>query len=116
LLLAVSPALGHHSFSAQYDDNKPVALTGAVTKIEWMNPHGRFYIDVKDSQGNVVNWEFELAGLNALIRNGWTRNSLKAGDMITVEGFLARDGSRLVNVSSVVMSDGKKVFSGVAPR
>jgi hypothetical protein len=111
LLLAV-PLDAHHSFAAQYDDTKPITLTGAVTKLEWMNPHPRFYVDVKDDNGKVTNWEFELGGLNALIRAGWTRNSLKAGDVVTVDGYLARDGSPLVNARSVVLADGRKVFAG----
>ena len=111
-LLAAAPVLAHHSFAAQYDDTKPITLKGTVTKLEWMNPHARFYVDVKDDQGNVTNWEFELGAFNALIRAGWTRNSLQPGDEVTVDGFLARDGSALVNATSVAMSDGRKVFEG----
>jgi len=114
LLLAALPVLAHHSFAAEYDKDKPIKLTGTVTKLEWMNPHARFYVDVKDDQGTVTNWEFELAALNALIRKGWNRNSLKPGDVITVDGFLAKDGSHLVNAKSVVMADGKTVFVGSA--
>ena len=106
------PLRAHHSFAAEYDEKKPITLTGSVTKLEWMNPHARFYVDVKDDKGKVTNWEFELANLNALIRRGWTRNSLKPGDVITVEGYLAKDGSPLVNTKSVTLSDGRKVFAG----
>ncbi len=112
VLLAAAPVFSHHSFVAQYDNTKPIALTGSVTKLEWMNPHARFYVDVKDDQGKVTNWEFELGNLNALIRAGWTRTSLKPGDEIKVDGFLARDGSRLVNATTVVMGDGRKGFAG----
>jgi hypothetical protein len=112
LLVFTPPLPAHHSFAAQYDDTKPIVLTGSVTKLEWMNPHARFYVDVKDASGKVTNWEFELANLNGLIRRGWTRNSLKPGDIITVDGFLAKDGSPLVNAKSVKMSDGKTVFAG----
>src|ERR1700690_2980729 len=102
-LLFALPLLAHHSFDAEYDRQKPIKLTGTVTKLEWMNPHARFYVDVKDDKGNVTNWEFELAGLNSLIRHGWTRNSLKPGDVITVDGYLAKDGTPLANALTVVM-------------
>jgi len=102
----------HHSFAAQYDASKSVTLTGAVTKIEWMNPHARFYLDVKDASGNVLNWEFELGSPNGLLRLGWTRNSLKTGDTIKVSGYPARDGSRVVNALDVTLSDGRRVFAG----
>lgn len=111
-LMGAIPLLAHHSFEAEYDKAKPVKLTGTVTKLEWMNPHARFYVDVKDDTGKVTNWEFELAGLNALIRRGWTRTSLKPGDVITVDGFRAKDGSNLANATSVVLSNGKLVFAG----
>lgn len=111
LLLAALPVLAHHSFAAEYDDHKPVKLTGTVTKLEWTNPHARFYVDVKDDKGKVTNWEFELAALNALIRKGWTRNSLKPGDLVTVEGYRAKDGSNLANATAVTLSDGKRVFA-----
>ena len=112
LVLAALPVIAHHSFAAEYDEKKPITLTGSVTKLEWMNPHARFYVDVKDASGKVTNWEFELANLNALIRRGWTRTSLKPGDVITVDGYLAKDGSPLVNTKSVTLSDGRKVFAG----
>ena len=114
LLIAAAPAMAHHSFAAQYDNTKPIVLTGKITKLEWMNPHARFYVDVRDDKGTVTNWEFELGNLNALIRAGWKRDSLKSGDVVTVDGFLARDGSPLVNATSVIMSDGRKVFAGSA--
>jgi hypothetical protein len=104
----------HHSFTAEYDAAKPITLTGAVTKVEWMNPHARFYVDVKDETGKVTNWEFELGSPNALMRLGWTRNSLKSGDQVTVEGSLAKDGSKLANARKVTLADGRKVFAGSA--
>ena len=111
-LMASAPLLAHHSFAAEYDRAKPITLTGAVTKVEWMNPHARFYVDVKDDSGAVTNWEFELGSPNGLMRNGWTRNSLKPGDTVTIEGSLAKDGSKLVNASNVKLADGKRLFAG----
>jgi hypothetical protein len=114
LMLAAVPMLAHHSFSAEYDRSKPISLKGTVTKVEWMNPHARFYVDVKDDGGKVTNWEFELGSPNGLMRSGWTRNSLKIGEVVSVNGSRAKDGSNLVNASSVAFDDGKKVFSGVS--
>lgn len=112
MLVAVMPVSAHHSFAAEFDSTRPVTLKGTVTKLEWTNPHARFYVDVKDESGNVANWEFELGSPNALVRRGWTRNSLKPGDSITVEGYLAKDGSKLVNASQLTLADGRKVFAG----
>jgi len=109
---AVAPVFAHHSFAAEYDSAKPISLKGEVTKMEWMNPHARFYVDVKDDGGKVTNWELELGSPNGLMRRGWTRNSLKPGDTITVDGYLAKDGSKLANARSVTMGDGRKVFAG----
>ena len=108
------PVVAHHSFPAQYDADKPITLTGTVTEVEWMNPHMLFHIDVEDEQsGEVVNWTLEMGSPNTLMRLGWTRTSMKAGDVVTVEGSLARDGSPLVNARSVTMaSTGRKLFAG----
>jgi hypothetical protein len=107
------PATAHHSFPAQYDIDKPITLTGKVTKVEWTNPHIFIYADVPGADGAAVNWAFEMGGPNALIRQGWKRDSLKPGDLVTFEGSLARDGSNLVNARTVTMTEtGRKMFAG----
>jgi hypothetical protein len=100
----------HHSFAAEFDRNKPLTLEGVVTKIEWQNPHIRFYVDVPDASGTVVNWELELGSPNTLLRAGWTRNSLQVGQKVAVSGFLAKDGSRLANASRII-ANGKLILS-----
>lgn len=115
-LAAVGPAVAHHSFATQYDADQPVTLTGVVTKVEWMNPHARFYVDVKDDSGNVTNWNLELASPNVLTRNGWSRTSLKEGDEVTVEGSRARSGAHMANARTVTLADGKQVFAREAPQ
>ena len=113
LLLAARPVVGHHAFAAEFDADKPVKLTGPVTKFEWTNPHGWIYIDVKDETGKVVNWGFELAGASGLMRQGWTRFSLKAGDVVTIEGTRAKNGSNNANAATVIVaSTGEKLFAG----
>jgi hypothetical protein len=109
--LAAAQANAHHSFATQYDADAPVTLTGTVTRVEWTNPHARFYIDVEDENGSVVNWNLELASPNVLRRNGWLRNSLSEGDVVTVEGSRARDGSRMANARTVTLSNGERVFA-----
>jgi hypothetical protein len=108
------PVLAHHSFAADYDASKPITLRGMVTKFEWMNPHARFSIDVKDDSGGVTNWEFELGSPNTLMRSGWTRNSLKIGDEVVVKGCRSKDYSNQGNATSILSGDGKIVLSGVS--
>ena len=112
VVLLTVPLMAHHSFAAQYDRNKPATLTGPVTKLDWINPHARFFIDNKEADGKVINWEVELGPPAMLMRNGWTRTSLKIGSTVTVNGSLAKDGSHLLNASTVTLSDGKRVFAG----
>jgi hypothetical protein len=112
LLTGGIPLLAHHSFAAEYDAKKPIKISGVVTKMEWMNPHARFYVDVKGTDGKVVNWNFELGAIPVLLKQGWRKDSLKQGDQITVEGSLAKDGSNSANARSVVLSDGRRVFAG----
>jgi uncharacterized protein DUF6152 len=112
LALTASTVVAHHSFAAEYDANKPVTLKGTVSKIEWTNPHARFYVDVRDEKGAVTSWNLELASPNVLVRNGWTRKSLNVGDEVVVEGSLAKDGSKMANARVVRLADGRRVFAG----
>jgi hypothetical protein len=109
LFLAGMPAFAHHAFSSEFDTSKPITLDGVVTNITWENPHVFFYVDVTDADGNVVNWKCETRGPNGLGRQGWTRNSLKAGDKVTVHGYLARDASHFVDGRQVTFADGRKI-------
>jgi hypothetical protein len=102
----------HHAFSSEYDENKVVTLKGTVTKIEWLNPHAKFFIDVVNPDKSVTNWEFELASPNSLTREGWDRHTLTVGDALTVSGFAAKSGKNMASTRSVSTADGKKLFGG----
>jgi len=113
IILAAQPVSAHHSGATKYDEKKPVTLKGTVTKVEWMNPHVYYYLDVKDSSGKVQNWAVEGAPPNVLYRRGWKKDSLKVGDVVTVEGSLPRQaGLHDINGRSVTLADGRKVFGG----
>jgi hypothetical protein len=107
-----APLWAHHSFAAEYDSKKPIALQGVVTKIEWLNPHVYIYIDVKDDSGNIVNWALEGHPPNTLRRTGWTRDALKVGDTISVKGWRAKDDSLRVAGREVTLPDAKKLILG----
>ncbi len=111
LSLVASLGTAHHSFSAQFDAEKPFKLTGIVTKVQWRNPHAWFYINVEDDDGNIANWGMELGSPNLLMRQGWTRSSMKVGDAVTVEGFHARDGSNTGNARVITLVATGKILS-----
>jgi hypothetical protein len=114
LLAAALPLLAHHSFAAEYDGNAKLTLKGTVAKIDWMNPHIWIYIDAKDDTGKTTRWQCEGGPPNSLTRNGWTKDAVKIGDEVTIEGFRAKDGTNTCNSRSMKMPDGRTVFAGSA--
>jgi hypothetical protein len=112
-IAASGRALAHHSFAAEFDESKPVKLTGTVTKVEWANPHIWFFMDVKNENGSVANWGFEMGGTGQLVRAGWKRDSMKVGDVVTVEARRARDGSNNANAQTVMLArTGQRLLGG----
>lgn len=114
VMLAALPLAAHHSFSAEYDGNKSITLKGKVTQVEWINPHSWVHIDVTGEDGKVANWSCETAPPNILYRQGWRRTSLKEGDEVVIEGFVAKDGSHTMTARTVQTPDGKRLFAGSA--
>lgn len=114
LLGSGAAAVAHHSFSTEYDGDKTFSLKGAVSKVEWTNPHVRFYVDVVDESGKAITWNMELASPSALARNGWTSRTLKVGDQVTVQGYAAKVAANRGNVRSVVLADGRSLFGGAS--
>jgi hypothetical protein len=114
VLLAPLPLIAHHAFAAEFDIDKPVTVQGAVAKVEWTNPHIWIYVDVKDDKGAVVRWQCEGGSPNTLTRQGWSRDTLKEGDQVTIQGYLAKNNSTTCNSRSVKTADGKQLFAGTS--
>ncbi len=115
VFLCAASTRAHHSFAADYAAKRPVTMSGRVTKVEWTNPHVHFYLRVKDDSGTLREWEFTMGAVNGLMRRGWTRQMLAPDDVVTVDGYLARDGSRLANARIVTLRDGRKMSGGTMP-
>jgi hypothetical protein len=112
LLLATMRIPAHHAFAAEYDENKPVTVSGTVMRFEWTNPHAWMYVDGKDESNKATSWSFEMGSPNGLLHRGWRRMELKKGDQVTVEGYCAKDGRNVANARTVTMPNGRKLFGG----
>ena len=111
VLTIVAPALAHHAFSAEFDQAKPVKISGEITKLEWVNPHAWIFLSVKDADGKVTPWRFEMGAPNALLRAGWSKSDIKVGTAVTVSGFQARAGGPVGNAFQVRLADGRDLFA-----
>jgi hypothetical protein len=112
LAAAAAPVRAHHAFAAEFDSTRPITVTGKVAKVEWTNPHARIYVDGTDETGRTAVWDFELGPPNGLMRQGWNRNSLRAGHSVTVEGFRSKTAPLVANARTVKLADGRRVFAG----
>ncbi|HEY7336626.1 MAG TPA: DUF6152 family protein [Bryobacteraceae bacterium] len=112
LIGGAAPVFAHHAFAAEFDVNQPVEVRGTVTKVDWVNPHAWIYVDVKDADGKTVNWHFELGAPNALFRLGWKKDAIPSGTQVKISGFRAKNGENVGNGRSIILPDGKELFSG----
>jgi hypothetical protein len=115
VMLATTPVVAHHSFSAEFDITKTIKLSGKVSSVRWSNPHAWIYIDVTGTDGKVVNWAFEMNAANSLYRRGWRREDVPAGLEVTIEGWLARNGTPTANTNTIILPDGRRLFAGSGP-
>ncbi len=113
VVAATAPVVAHHSFAAEFDRDRPLKMSGKITRMRWSNPHAWIYIDVADAEGKVTNWAFEMGGVNALYRRGWRKEDLEIGVEVLIEGWAARNGTATGNAATITFHDGKKLFAGL---